>query len=63
MESRGDLYAALGNVMFIGGVAVATASGYFYWRDRRAHRAQQARIAPAVFDHGAGLTLSFGGGR
>ncbi len=63
LESRGDTYAMLGNVMFIGGVAVAAVSAFFYIRDRRAHRAQTARLAPAVFDHGAGLTLSFGGGR
>jgi hypothetical protein len=62
LESRGDTYATLGNVMFIGGAAIAAVSTFFFIRDRRAHRAQTARLAPAVFDHGAGLTLSFGGG-
>jgi hypothetical protein len=62
LESRGDTYATLGNVMFIGGVAIAAVSTFFFIRDRRARRAQTARLAPAVFDHGAGLTLSFGGG-
>jgi hypothetical protein len=64
LESTGDTYATLGNIAFIGGVAVAAVSGYFLWRDRHHDRAtQSARIAPAVFDHGAGLTLSFGGAR
>jgi hypothetical protein len=64
LESTGDTYATLGNIAFIGGVAVAAVSGYFLWRDRHHDRApQSARLAPAVFDHGAGLTLSFGGTR
>jgi hypothetical protein len=63
LESQADTYAGLGNVMFIGGLAVAGVSTYFWWRDRKHPSSQQARIAPAVFDHGAGLTLSFGGGR
>ena len=62
LESQGDTYATLGNVMFIGGLGVAAVSTYFWWRDRRADHGQQARIAPTVFDHGAGVTLSFGGG-
>ena len=62
LESQGDAYAGLGNLMFIGGLGVAAVSTYFWWRDRRADHAQQARLAPAVFDHGAGVTLSFGGG-
>jgi len=63
LESTGDTYATLGNIAFIGGVAVAAVSGYFLWRDRHHDRAQTARLAPAVFDHGAGLTISFGGTR
>jgi hypothetical protein len=63
LESTGDTYATLGNIAFIGGVAVAAVSGYFLWRDRHHDRLQTARLAPAVFDHGAGLTLSFGGNR
>ncbi len=62
LESQGDTYANLGNVMFIGGLGVAAVSTYFWWRDRRVDHGQQARIAPTVFDHGAGVTLSFGGG-
>jgi hypothetical protein len=63
LENSADTYAALGNVMFIGGLAVGAVSTYFWWRDRKSGSTQQARIAPAVFDHGAGLTLSFGGAR
>jgi hypothetical protein len=63
LESSADTYAGLGNLMFIGGAAVAGVSTYFWWRDRKRASSQQARIAPAVFDHGAGITLSFGGGR
>jgi len=62
LESQGDTYAGLGNVFFIGGLGLAAVSTYFWWRDRRADHGQQARVAPTVFDHGAGVTLSFGGG-
>ena len=62
LESQGDTYASLGNVFFIGGLGVAAVSTYFWWRDRRADHGQHASIAPTVFDHGAGVTLSFGGG-
>jgi hypothetical protein len=62
LQSRADTFASLGNVMFVGGVLVGGIAGYLYWRDRRAgHSSHQAHLAPAVFDHGAGLTLSFGG--
>jgi hypothetical protein len=63
LESSADAYASLGNVMFLGGLAVGAVSTYFWWRDRKSGSTQQARIAPAVFDHGAGITLSFGGAR
>ena len=62
LENQGDTYAGLGNVFFIGGLGLAAVSTYFWWRDRRADHGQQARIAPTVFDHGAGVSLSFGGG-
>jgi hypothetical protein len=63
LENQADTYAGLGNLFFVGGVAVAGVSTYFWWRDRKTGSSQQARIAPAVFDHGAGVTLSFGGWR
>jgi hypothetical protein len=49
--------------MFVGGLAIGAVSTYFFWRDRKSASTQQARLAPAVFDHGAGITLSFGGAR
>jgi hypothetical protein len=63
LENQGDAYAGVGNLMFLGGVGLAAVSTYFWWRDRRADHGQQARLAPAVFDHGGGVVLSFGGGR
>jgi len=63
LESTGDTYATVGNVTFIGGVAIAAASGFLYWRERRHHGAQHAHLAPTMFDHGAGVALTFGGGR
>ena len=62
LESQGDAYAGLGDLMFVGGLGVAAVSTYFWWRDRRADHAQQARLAPAELELGAGVTLSFGGG-
>jgi hypothetical protein len=64
LENQGDAYALAGNLMFFGGLALGAVSGYFYVRDhRRAHERGTARIAPTVFRHGAGLTLTFGGAR
>jgi hypothetical protein len=61
LESRGDSYAAWGNVFFLGGAVLGGISTYFFIKDRRAGRhATTARIAPTVFDHGAGLALTFG---
>ena len=61
LESTGDTYATLGNLFFVGGIAVAGVSGYFFWKDRRSHSSSQARLAPTMFDHGAGIALTFGG--
>jgi hypothetical protein len=61
LENKADSFSGAGNLFFIGGVVLGGVSGYLFWRDHRAGHTQQARIAPAVFDHGAGLTLSFGG--
>ncbi len=61
LESRGDSYAGAGNVLFLGGVIIGGVSTYFFIKDRRAHRhATTARITPTVFDHGAGIALTFG---
>ncbi|HEX4452098.1 MAG TPA: hypothetical protein VH143_14565 [Kofleriaceae bacterium] len=57
LESKGETYAALGNVFFIGGLVVAGVSGYFFWRDHRKHASTSAMIAPTLFDHGAGIAL------
>jgi hypothetical protein len=62
LESTGDTYATVGNVAFIGGLAVAAASGFVYWREHRHHDgAQHAHLVPTVLDHGAGVALRFGG--
>jgi len=61
LESKGDAYATAGNVLFVGGVIVAGVATYFYIRDRRAPPTTSARLVPTVFDHGAGVALTFGG--
>jgi hypothetical protein len=61
LEKQGDGAAGGGNLFFIVGAGVAGVSAYYYWRAGRSHSTQTARIAPAAFPHGAGLTLSFGG--
>ncbi len=63
LEDRGDTYATFGNIFFIGGLAVTGVSTYFFIRDGHRSSSSQARITPAVFDHGAGVALTFGGGR
>jgi hypothetical protein len=61
LEARGDSYAAWGNVLFLGGVVLGGISTYFFIKDRRARRhATTARITPTIFDHGAGIALTFG---
>jgi hypothetical protein len=62
LEQRGDSVAAWGNILFLSGMALGAVSTYFYVKGRKTRAASQsARIAPAVFDHGAGITLTFGG--
>jgi hypothetical protein len=62
LESKGGTYATLGNVFFIGGIVTAGISGYFFWRNHRAHSsASSAMVTPTLFDHGAGLALTIGG--
>ncbi|MBA3452730.1 MAG: hypothetical protein H0T42_06555 [Deltaproteobacteria bacterium] len=62
LEERGDSYAGWGNLLFLTGMALGAVSTYFYIRGRRSRSAlQSARIAPAIFDDGAGITLTLGG--
>jgi hypothetical protein len=61
LESRGDLYAAAGNVLVVTGAVLGGISTYLYVRDRRATGAQTARLVPTVLPHGAGLVLTLGG--
>jgi hypothetical protein len=58
LEKKGDDIAGAGNVMFLAGAALAGVSAYYYWRAGRASNAQTARIAPAAFPNGAGVTLT-----
>jgi hypothetical protein len=62
LESKGDTYAALGNVFTVTGLVVGGVSTFLFIRDRRrAAATASARLSPAVFDHGAGLVLTIGG--
>jgi len=48
--------------MVLGGVVIGAAAGYLFWRDHRSGGGgQQARISPAMFGHGVGLTFTVGG--
>ena len=58
LEADGDRYALWGNVTVIAGVAVAGASGFLLWRDRR--RGTAVGIGPALVPGGAGVALTFG---
>lgn len=61
LETKGDTYAALGNVFAIGGVVLGGVSTYLYIRDRRDATAASARLTPTVLDHGVGVVLTIGG--
>lgn len=61
LESKGDTYAALGNLFAVTGLVVGGISTYLFIRDRRAASTTSARLTPAVLDHGAGLVLTIGG--
>ena len=61
LESKGDAYAGLGNLLTISGLVVGGIATYFYIKDHRAASTTSARLMPTVLDHGAGLVLTIGG--
>lgn len=62
LESKGDGYAGLGNLLVITGLAAGGLGAVFYIKDRHtASSMSVARLTPAVFDHGAGLVFTMGG--
>ncbi len=61
LEKDADGLAGGGNLFFVGGLVVTAVSGYLYWRKGRQARAHTAQITPAVFPHGGGVVLTFGG--
>jgi len=60
LESKGDRYATIGNVLIATGLVVGGVATYLYIRDRRAGSTRTARLTPTLLDHGAGLVLTLG---
>jgi hypothetical protein len=60
LEASGDRYATWGNVFAIGGFVLAGVSTYYFIKHRHSGSSTSAHLVPAVFDHGAGVALSFG---
>jgi hypothetical protein len=60
LEAKGDRYALWGNICVIGGVAIAGASGFLWWRASRRERTV-ARVVPTVLD-GGGIGIGIAGG-
>jgi hypothetical protein len=63
LESKGDGYAGLGNLLVVTGVLVGGLGTAFYIKDYYTSSGTVARLTPAVFDHGAGLVVTIGGTR
>lgn len=61
LEDKGDGYAAAGNLLVVGGLVLGGISTYYFMKRGRA-QPTTARIAPAAYPGGGGLTLVFGGG-
>lgn len=61
LEREGDDAAGAGNFFFLTGAVLGGVSAYFYWRAGKTASTQTARIAPAAFPGGAGVTLTVGG--
>lgn len=62
LESKGDGYAGLGNLLVVTGILVGGLGTAFYIKDSySAPGASVARLTPAVFSHGAGLVVTIGG--
>jgi hypothetical protein len=62
LERDADSYAGWGNALFLGGAIIGGISAYYLIKSKRDHQrtTTTARVMPAVFDHGAGLTLTIG---
>ena len=60
LEKKGDDLAGGGNLFFLVGAGLAGVGAYYYWKAGRSST-QTARIAPAAFPNGAGVTLTLGG--
>lgn len=61
LEKKGDDIAGAGNFFFLLGAVGGGVSAYYYWKAGKASNATTARVAPAAFPHGGGITLTFGG--
>lgn len=62
LEDKAERYATAGNLMFVGGAILGGVSTYYFIKRRRQNQStQMARVVPAVFPGGGGLSIVFGG--